>query len=244
MKKIITLLLTILLLSSCKTVVDNPEQILLDTLQKHLELTNLTTQGKVDLKVGKEGNVTIPVKVDVTAMLDNKANQDIDDDETYSHIVVPVLFTKYEIQTWSKDGYLYVNDGNDTKRYTIGSLQDKVNLSINDILQLIVEYTEEYSVSTNGSNTVITITPKYDLIKQLLGNLLKSNNIPYMDRIDTNKLLENAQASDIVMTINSEGYIKNIKTSIKMTYNDYQADADLDFDFKDLNKTSIPELKQ
>ena len=65
-----------------------------------------------------------------------------------------------------------------------------------------------------------------------------------MDRIDTNKLLENAQASDIIMTINSEGYIKNIKTSIKMTYNDYQADADLDFDFKDLNKTSIPELKQ
>lgn len=244
MKKIITLIFTVLLLSSCTKAIDNPEQILLDTLQKHQELTNLTVEGDADVKIGKEGNVTIPVKAEITAMLENKGNDNMDDDETYSHIVVPALFTKYEIQTWTKDGNLYVNDGNDTNIYTIGSLQDKVNLNINDILKLIVDYTENYSVSKSGNNTVITITPKYELIKELLSDLLKNNNLPIIDRLDVNKIIENAQASDIIMTLNSEGYIKNIKTTLRVTYDDYLAEANVDFDFKDLNETIIPELKR
>lgn len=240
MKRIILILLAVLMFSSCSGGTANREKAIKKFIEKQMELDSVTSEGTIKIKMGEQGGVSIPLKADFESRSNNTGNSSLKDDEYYFNLSMNVLTESVDFEIWFKDQTLYLSDGTSKEYYEITDMPDKLDFNPEDLYDLIIDNTEDVSVSKKGRNTIITVTPKQDMIASLL-KALSQSSADVLDEIGEDTL-KSLYIDDIVLTVDNKGYINNVTTEAGITVQGMSLTLNIDLDYSDFNDTKIPKF--
>lgn len=242
MKKILILVFSILLLCSCSSGSKDPQKLIEKTLQKHKNLDSYTMEGYASIK-SQELLGNIPLKADIEFRLDKRETKKITDDRYYYSVSMALLSEKMKYEAWIKDGVMYVDDGSSKEQMPMSygglDLEDlKLSLDPETLAELIVDYSDDIDIRSKGRKYIVTITPDIKLLKEVFSAFL--SDIEDVTDEDLSILNEFIKLDDIVITIDSKGYINNFETSLIIEYDDQKIEVSLNMDIIDIDKTKIP----
>lgn len=238
MKKLIIIFISLLLISGCnKSKQLTTEEYLLQIIENHKNASSMTIDINSRVNLG-QNNTSLPIPIKATLLLDNKGNNDINDDEAYGKVSLSLVLMSLDIEGWYNDGIFYYKYGDD-KRIVEVPKPEYRQIDENKVLQIIQDNCEDIVLDTNVNSTTITLTPKSDLLKSLLKEL-NIPNLPTIENIDLNEMLDNINFNDVVLTIDKNGYISKIKASGDVKFSTYYINGQIQLQFKDINKTTIP----
>ncbi len=242
MKKIIKsiVLTTILFLGACGNS-NSPEAILAKAYTKMQDLDNFTASGKIDLTIGENetDSFSMPINLEARFLRNDKKN--LEDDESYVVVDTSLLGMNVHSESWTKDGYEYINDG--TYKYyreidtTVGE-----NIDPKQLAKQIIDACESIEVSKQDDKTILDLKVKDGSLNSILSSFGGDMNVDGLEVVDG--ALDNFTVDRFHILVNKDDYIESLYIEGNTEEDGMKMKMTMQLDIHELNTTTIPSFNK
>ncbi|MBQ1318964.1 MAG: hypothetical protein IIY47_04915 [Solobacterium sp.] len=231
-------------LAACSSA-PKPKDLLLKGLQKNSELSSMTMEGTVNIKLSAEG-LDLEIPADMTVIADKNGTKETTDDRYYMTMSLSVMGESLNIEMWMQDGKMYSFNGTDRFVTDLGDEAfEQPDLDPVQMVTLLFKDIDKAVVEKDGDKSILNLQISKEGILQMYREVLEKT--PDIEGIDEmlstlEEGMNLVEFNDMKITVNKDGYIEHVYTSAAGELEGATLDIEVDLGIKDMNTAVIPDF--
>ncbi|MBQ3273289.1 MAG: hypothetical protein IJH44_08660, partial [Solobacterium sp.] len=171
-KKVLAAAVLSLSLAACSSA-PKPKDLLLKGLQKNSELSSMTLDGTVNIKVSADG-FDLEIPADLTVITDKNGTKDTADDRYYMTMSLSVMGESLHTEMWMQDGKMYSFNGTDRFVTELGDEAfEQPDLDPAKMVTLLFKDIDKAVVEKDGDKSILNLQISKEGILQMYREVLE-----------------------------------------------------------------------